>query len=101
MRDLTYPPVIAVARGAFKVMNLTFQITGSANIPTSGGAVLAFNHISYVDFVFGGFAARPSKRLIRFMAKRELAQRYRLRGYSVWVLGSEDPAVWGLLRARP
>jgi spore germination protein YaaH len=36
-----------------------------------------------------------------FMAKRELAQRYRLRGYSVWVLGSEDPAVWGLLRAHP
>jgi spore germination protein YaaH len=36
-----------------------------------------------------------------FMAKRELARRYRLRGYSVWVLGSEDPAVWGLLRAHP
>jgi spore germination protein YaaH len=36
-----------------------------------------------------------------FMAKRELARRYRLRGYSVWVLGSEDAAVWGLLRAHP
>ncbi len=34
--------------------------------------MLAFNHISYVDFVFGGFAARPSRRLVRFMAKREL-----------------------------
>jgi len=72
MRDLTYPPVIAVARVAFKAMNLKFQITGSANIPTSGGAVIVFNHISYVDFIFGGFAARPSRRLVRFMAKREL-----------------------------
>jgi 1-acyl-sn-glycerol-3-phosphate acyltransferase len=72
MRDLTYPPVITVARAAFKAMNLTFQTTGSTNIPTSGGAVIAFNHISYVDFVFGGFAARPSRRLVRFMAKREL-----------------------------
>ena len=30
------------------------------------------NHISYVDFVLGGFAAQPSHRLVRFMAKREL-----------------------------
>lgn len=72
MRDITYPPVIAVARAAFKAMNVSFQITGSEHVPTSGGAVLAFNHISYVDFVFGGFAAHPSHRLVRFMAKREL-----------------------------
>jgi len=29
-----------------------------------------------------------------FAAKRELVKRYKLRGYSVWVLGMEDPAVW-------
>jgi spore germination protein YaaH len=29
-----------------------------------------------------------------FRAKRALVQRYHLRGYSVWVLGMEDPAVW-------
>ncbi|HEY8507070.1 MAG TPA: glycosyl hydrolase family 18 protein [Steroidobacteraceae bacterium] len=29
-----------------------------------------------------------------FNAKRELINRYKLRGYSVWVLGPEDPAVW-------
>jgi spore germination protein YaaH len=29
-----------------------------------------------------------------FMEKLELARTYRLRGYSVWVLGSEDEAVW-------
>src|SRR5690349_1032269 len=34
--------------------------------------MLVLNHISYVDFIFGGFAAQPSKRLVRFMAKREL-----------------------------
>lgn len=72
MRDITYPPVIAVVRAAFKAMNVSFQITGSEYVPTTGGAVMAFNHISYVDFVFGGFAAHPSRRLVRFMAKREL-----------------------------
>jgi spore germination protein YaaH len=29
-----------------------------------------------------------------FRAKLALVQRYRLRGYSVWVLGLEDPQVW-------
>lgn len=31
-----------------------------------------------------------------FAVKLDLARRYHLRGYSVWVLGSEDPAVWAL-----
>ena len=35
-----------------------------------------------------------------FMAKLELARTYRLRGYSVWVLGSEDEAVWKRLPRR-
>jgi 1-acyl-sn-glycerol-3-phosphate acyltransferase len=34
--------------------------------------VIAMNHISYVDFVLGGFGAVPSKRLVRFMAKEVL-----------------------------
>jgi spore germination protein YaaH len=32
-----------------------------------------------------------------FMAKLELVHQYRLRGYSVWVLGLEDPATWTAL----
>jgi spore germination protein YaaH len=31
-----------------------------------------------------------------FAAKVELVQTYKLRGYSVWVLGLEDPAVWSV-----
>jgi spore germination protein YaaH len=34
-----------------------------------------------------------------FMAKRKLVLERGLRGYSVWLLGSEDPAVWPALRA--
>ena len=72
MRDLTYPPIIAAARLGFRALNLRFSMTGTHHIPRAGGVLLAFNHISYVDFVLGGFAAQPSKRLVRFMAKREL-----------------------------
>jgi 1-acyl-sn-glycerol-3-phosphate acyltransferase len=72
MRDLVYPPVVGVARTAFKVLDLKFQLTGTENVPRTGGAVIALNHISYVDFVLGGFGAVPSKRLVRFMAKEVL-----------------------------
>jgi spore germination protein YaaH len=33
-----------------------------------------------------------------FVAKLGLVTKYHLRGYSVWVLGSEDPATWRALR---
>lgn len=72
MRDITYPPVIVTAKIAFRALGLRFDMTGTEHVPATGGALLAFNHVSYVDFVLGGYAAQPSKRLVRFMAKREL-----------------------------
>ena len=72
MRDITYPPVIWTAKAAFKVLGLKFQMSGTEHIPRTGPALLAVNHVSYLDFIFGGFAAQPSKRLVRFMAKREI-----------------------------
>ena len=72
MRDLTYPPIIVAAKTAFRALGNRIQMTGTAHVPRTGGALLAYNHISYVDFVYGGLAANPSGRLVRFMAKREL-----------------------------
>ncbi|MDJ1137293.1 lysophospholipid acyltransferase family protein [Streptomyces iconiensis] len=69
MADLLYPPVIGAARAWFKALDLRFDIQGTENVPSRGGAVLVSNHISYLDFIFTGLAARPAKRLVRFMAK--------------------------------
>ncbi|MFI6598487.1 lysophospholipid acyltransferase family protein [Nonomuraea sp. NPDC050536] len=69
MAEIVYPPVIAAARTLFRVLDYRFHLEGASNIPTSGGAVLVSNHVSYLDFIFAGFAAVPSKRLVRFMAK--------------------------------
>src|ERR671921_224036 len=66
------PPVIAAAKTWFKLMDFRFQLAGVDHIPRQGGALLAFNHVSYVDFILGGYAAVPSKRVVRFMAKREI-----------------------------
>jgi 1-acyl-sn-glycerol-3-phosphate acyltransferase len=72
VRDLTYPPIIVTAKVVFKALGLRFQMTGTHHVPREGGALLALNHVSYVDFVLGGFATQDSDRLVRFMAKREL-----------------------------
>lgn len=72
MRDMTYPLIIATARTAFRALGQRFQMRGTEHVPRHGGVLLAYNHIGYVDFVYGGFAAVPSGRLVRFMAKREL-----------------------------
>src|SRR4028118_2404445 len=45
---------------------------GRGHVPATGGAVLARNHVSYVDFVLGGIATQQSRRKVRFLAKREL-----------------------------
>ncbi|MDX6234818.1 MAG: hypothetical protein QOH68_3939 [Nocardioidaceae bacterium] len=71
MRDFTYPPVILTARTLFKALGMKFQMSGTEHIPRTGGAILAANHIGYVDFIFDGFAAHPSGRLVRFMAKKD------------------------------
>jgi 1-acyl-sn-glycerol-3-phosphate acyltransferase len=72
MRDISYPPIIITAKTLFRALGLSFQLDGTEHVPKTGGALLAFNHVSYIDFVLGGFAAHPSRRLVRFMAKREV-----------------------------
>jgi 1-acyl-sn-glycerol-3-phosphate acyltransferase len=69
MADLVYPPVLLVGYGAFAALGLKVRVHGGQNLPRTGGAVLASNHVSYLDFIFAGYAARPSNRLVRFMAK--------------------------------
>lgn len=70
--EYVYRPVIGLALGVFKTMGWQIRRFGAENIPTAGPAVLASNHIGYLDFVFVGYAARDRGRLVRFMAKKEV-----------------------------
>jgi 1-acyl-sn-glycerol-3-phosphate acyltransferase len=67
-----YRPVIGFALGLMKVMRWKVHVTGAEHIPLTGPAVIATNHVGYLDFVFVGAAARERKRLIRFLAKAEI-----------------------------
>lgn len=71
-RDLVYPIVIAAIKTFWKYLRIRFKFSGIENIPTKGGAVIASNHIGYLDFAFIGTGALPQKRLIRFMAKKSI-----------------------------
>ncbi|WP_461011852.1 lysophospholipid acyltransferase family protein [Streptomyces capparidis] len=72
MAELVYPPVVAAAHTMFRAWDLRISVTGAENVPRRGGALLVSNHISYMDFIFCGLAARPAKRLVRFMAKKSV-----------------------------
>ncbi|MFC4532996.1 lysophospholipid acyltransferase family protein [Sphaerisporangium dianthi] len=72
MAEIVYPLVIASARGLFKALDLRIDVRGAERVPKSGGAVLVGNHVSYLDFIFVGYGAWPSRRLVRFMAKKEV-----------------------------
>ena len=67
-----YTPVIGLARALFAAQGLKFTLEGEDNVPRYGGAVMMINHLSYMDFTYAGFPARKHKRLIRFMAKKEV-----------------------------
>lgn len=69
-----YQLVLVIARIIFLVNGYRFTMKGRRNIPRRGGAVLAVNHTAYLDFIFAGLAARRSRRLVRFMAKKSIWQ---------------------------
>ena len=72
MADLVYPPVIVALKTFWKYLGLKFDFEGEENIPREKGAILAINHIGYLDFALAGTAALPANRYVRFMAKKEI-----------------------------
>jgi 1-acyl-sn-glycerol-3-phosphate acyltransferase len=71
-------PVYRVLEIAAKAVTKAFgsQITyqGLHHIPSTGGAVVAINHTSYVDWVPAALAVHQRGRRIRYMIKAEMQQ---------------------------
>src|SRR5215213_9526302 len=68
-RDRPYRFIIRAALVVFRLFGFRFDVRGSEHVPTSGGAIICSNHVSYFDFTFLGLGALPQHRLVRFMAK--------------------------------
>lgn len=67
MLEMLVPPVVA-ANGT----KVTYH--GLENIPERGGALMAVNHTSYIDWLPPGLAALQRRRRLKFMIKAEMQQ---------------------------
>ena len=68
-RDRPYRFVIRMCLVVFRLFRFRFDVRGSEHVPTTGGAIVCSNHVSFFDFTFLGLAALPQHRMVRFMAK--------------------------------
>jgi 1-acyl-sn-glycerol-3-phosphate acyltransferase len=62
-----------VVPAAVAVQGTRITFHGLENIPARGGALIALNHTSYVDWIPASIAAKERKRRLRFMIKSEMA----------------------------
>jgi len=71
--DPVYAPIIRVALGLFRALDLDITVVGQDQVPAAGGAVVVMNHTGYLDFTLAGVPFwRSHHRLVRFMAKEQV-----------------------------
>jgi 1-acyl-sn-glycerol-3-phosphate acyltransferase len=51
-------------------MDWKVSVEGTEHIPRKGPAIIAANHVSFLDFIFLGWAAHQRLRFVRFIAIR-------------------------------
>jgi 1-acyl-sn-glycerol-3-phosphate acyltransferase len=59
----------ALFLGGFRALGVDLRVTGHEHIPTTGPAVLASNHIGYLDFAFVMLGPPAPRREVRFLAR--------------------------------
>lgn len=65
--------IIRLVKAILRAQGIRITVFGAEHIPAEGGALLAVNHTGYYDFIFGGIPAHlRGRRLVRFMAKKEI-----------------------------
>lgn len=67
-----YRSIEIAAAVAARAVGTRITYQGLEHIPARGGAVIAMNHISYIDYLPAGLASRQRRRRIRYMLKAEM-----------------------------
>ena len=73
--DPVYRPVVQFVTTAYRLKRWQLEVTGEEHVPESGGAIIATNHIGYLDFTVSGYAVKRAtrrNRLVRYAAKKEV-----------------------------
>ena len=61
MPEVLYTAIIATAKLGMRALGQPIDITGLEHLPRTGPALLAVNHVGYVDFIYGGVAPRADR----------------------------------------
>ena len=70
--ESTYATTIGAARLVFRTLGLRLDVEGDERVPGSGPVLLAATHVSFLDFMLVGLAARRSRRNVRFLARHDI-----------------------------
>jgi 1-acyl-sn-glycerol-3-phosphate acyltransferase len=81
-----YRGIEIAAATATRLLGTKITYLGMENIPAEGGAVVAMNHISYIDYLAAGLASRQRRRRIRYMLKAEALEH----GAVDWIIKHTD-----------
>lgn len=72
-KERFYQSIIGGFKRIMRAQGLRFYVHGAENIPERDGALFVINHTGYYDFIIAGIGAHlRGKRLVRFMAKKEV-----------------------------
>ncbi|MBD8506946.1 1-acyl-sn-glycerol-3-phosphate acyltransferase [Hoyosella sp. G463] len=69
---LVYVKLAVIASIIRALQGARLKVTGLENMPRHGGAVLACNHIGYMDPMYLGLVALMARRRMRYLAKKEV-----------------------------
>ncbi|SOJ57999.1 1-acyl-sn-glycerol-3-phosphate acyltransferase [Mycobacterium simulans] len=72
MAEPTYRACEILAQFLVRITGTRITYIGEENIPERGGAVIAINHTSYVDWLPAALAMHRRRRRLRFMIKAEM-----------------------------
>ncbi|MGY1898653.1 lysophospholipid acyltransferase family protein [Nocardia gipuzkoensis] len=71
MNEIVYPIAVLMVKAGQRVLRLRTRIVDESHLPRVGGAVVASNHVSYVDPFAVALAADKVGRMVRFLSTQE------------------------------
>lgn len=81
-----YSTVSRVFEAGFRIAGIDLQVEGAEHLPRSGPAIIASNHVGYLDFAFVMLAPPRPRREMAFLARGDLFER-RFTGRALHALG--------------
>ncbi|MGY2060078.1 lysophospholipid acyltransferase family protein [Nocardia gipuzkoensis] len=71
MNEIVYPIAVSIVKAGQRVLRLRTRIVDESHLPRVGGAVVASNHVSYLDPFAVALSADKVGRMVRFLSTQE------------------------------